>query len=77
MRIITAEKAARLIKSQECIATSGFADLNAFKAALGADGKSDITAVSFTVTASSHTAVTAVTYSTTPKYPIKQVDATL
>ena len=28
MRIITAEKAARLIKSQECIATSGFAFLS-------------------------------------------------
>lgn len=63
--------------ADDIIATSGFADLNAFKAALGADGKSDITAVSFTVTASSHTAVTAVTYSTPPKYPIKQVDATL
>ena len=63
--------------ADDIIATSGFTDLNAFKAALGADGKSDITAVSFTVTASSHKAVTAVTYSSTPKYPIKQVDATL
>lgn len=63
--------------ADDIIATSGFADLNAFKAALGADGKSDITAVSFTVTASSHKAVTAVTYSSTQKYPIKQVDATL
>lgn len=63
--------------ADDIIATSGFADLNAFKDALGADGKSDITAVSFTVTASSHKAVTAVSYSSTPKYPIKQVDATL
>ena len=63
--------------ADDIIATSGFADLKAFKDALGADGKSDITAVSFTVTASSHKAVTAVTYSSTPKYPIKQVDATL
>ena len=63
--------------ADDIIATSGFADLNAFKAALGADGKSDITGVSFNVTALSHKAVTAVTYSSTPKYPIKQVDATL
>ena len=59
------------------IATSGFADLNAFKAALGADGKDNITAVSFKVTASTHKAETAVTYSTDPTYPIKKVDATL
>lgn len=59
------------------ISTSGFADLDAFKAALGADGKSDITAVSFKVTASTHNAVTHVTYSADPKYPIKDVEATL
>lgn len=63
--------------ADDIISTSGFADLNAFKAALGADGKDNITAVSFKVTAGSHKAETEVTYSTDPKYPIKKVEATL
>lgn len=63
--------------ADDIISTSGFEDLNAFKAALGADGKDDITAVSFKVTAGSHKAETEVTYSTDPKYPIKKVEATL
>lgn len=63
--------------ADDIIATSGFANLDAFKDALGADGKDNITAVSFKVTASTHKAETAVTYSTDPKYPIKKVDATL
>lgn len=61
----------------DIISTSGFDDLDAFKDALGADGKYNITAVSFKVTAGSHKAETEVTYSTTPKYPIKKVEATL
>lgn len=61
----------------DIISTSGFDDLDAFKDALGADGKDNITAVSFKVTAGSHKAETEVTYSTTPKYPIKKVEATL
>lgn len=63
--------------ADDIISTSGFADLQAFKDALGADGKDNITAVSFKVTAGSHKAETAVTYSTDPKYPIKKVEATL
>ena len=60
--------------ADDIISTSGFADLQAFKDALGADGKDNITAVSFKVTAGSHKAETAVTYSTDPKYPIKKVE---
>ncbi len=63
--------------AEDIIAASGFENLAAFKAALGADGKDNITAVTFTVTASSHTATTSVTYSTAPKYEIKDVTATL
>ena len=63
--------------ADDIIAASGFANLDAFKAALGADGKDNITAVTFSVTASSHTATTKVTYSTAPKYEIKDVTATL
>ena len=37
--------------ADDIILTSGFADLDAFKNALGADGKDNITAVSFKVTA--------------------------
>lgn len=57
--------------------TTGFADLAAFKSALGADGKGDITKVEVKFDPSSHKATTSVTYSTAPKYPIKDVDATI
>lgn len=59
------------------IATSGFADLDAFVAALGADGKDKITGVKFEVKAGTHEATTSVIYSEDPKYKIGDVKATL
>lgn len=63
--------------ADDIIAASGFTDLDAFKAALGADGKDDITSITFEVDADAHKATTKVTYSTAPKYEIKDVTATL
>lgn len=60
------------------VAACGFADLAAFKGALGSDGKNDITAVKVVFDQANHTVTTSVVYDTgkTPKYPIKDVTAT-
>lgn len=57
--------------------TTGFNALADFTGALGADGASAITKVEVTFNPTTHKATTSVTYSTAPKYPIKDVDATI
>lgn len=65
---------------QETIAAScGFTSVDQFKNALTADGKNDITAVQVVFDQQNHKVTTSVKYDTdkTPKYPIKDVTATL
>lgn len=59
-------------------AASGFTDLTEFKKALESDAGKAVKTVTVTFSASSHKATTAVTYDgDAPKYPIKDVEATI
>ena len=55
----------------------GYTTLATFIDTFGADGKADITKIEVQFDSTSHKATTKVTYSTSPKYPIKDVEATL